>query len=91
MESRKIVPMSLFAGNDGDIDVENRLVDTVGEGKGGMNWDSSVETYTLPYVKWKASGNLLYDPGSPNPVLFDRLEGWDRAGGRLKREETCVC
>ena len=37
MESRKIVPMILFAGNDGYIDVENRLEDTVGEGKGGMN------------------------------------------------------
>ena len=23
-----------------------------GEGEGGVNWKSSVETYTLPYVKW---------------------------------------
>ena len=34
-----------------DADVENRLVDTVGEGKSGMNWESSIETYTRPWVK----------------------------------------
>ena len=26
-------------------DIENRYVDTVGEGEVGMNWESSVETY----------------------------------------------
>ena len=35
----------------GDADAENRLVDTVGEGEGGMNGESSVETYILTYVK----------------------------------------
>ena len=29
----------------------NRLVDTMGEEVGGTNGESSVETYTLPYVK----------------------------------------
>ena len=38
-------------GSDGDTDVDNRPVNTVGEGEGGVNWDSSLETYTLPYVK----------------------------------------
>ena len=28
-----------------------RLVDTAGEEQGGMNWESSNETYTLPYKK----------------------------------------
>ena len=32
-------------------DTDNRLADTVGEGEGGMNGESSMETYTLPYVK----------------------------------------
>ena len=35
----------------GDTDIENRLVDTVGERKGGMDWETSIETYLLPYVK----------------------------------------
>ena len=33
-----------------DVDLE-KTVDTVGEGECGMNEESSVETYTLPYVK----------------------------------------
>ena len=42
--------MNPFAGQNGDKDIENRYVDTVGEGEGGTNWESSVETYTLQYV-----------------------------------------
>ena len=29
-------------------DIENRLVDIVGEGAGGTNQESIIETYTLP-------------------------------------------
>ena len=36
-------------------------MDTVGEGEGEMNWESSTEMYTLPYVKWMVHGNWLYD------------------------------
>ena len=35
----------------GDTDVKNRLLDSVGEGEGGMIWEKSTETYILPYVK----------------------------------------
>ena len=38
-------------GKSREADIENRPVDTVGEGEGGMNWESSIETYTLLYVK----------------------------------------
>ena len=33
-----------------DTDIENRLVGTARE-VGGMNWESCIETSTLPYVK----------------------------------------
>ena len=36
---------------------------------GGMNGESSMETYTLPCVKQIASGNLLCDSGSSNRAL----------------------
>ena len=36
MESRKIV-INLLQGRNGDADIENGLVDTAGEGEGGMN------------------------------------------------------
>ena len=40
-------------GNNGDADIENKLMDKGGgeEGKDKMNGESSMEAYTLPYVK----------------------------------------
>ena len=38
-------------GNKGDTDVKNKLLDSVGEGQGGVIWENSNETGTLPYVK----------------------------------------
>ena len=32
-------------GKNRDTDVENWLVDTVGEREGGMNWESSIQIY----------------------------------------------
>ena len=34
-----------------DTHVKNRLLDSVGEGEGGMIWEKSTETCVLPYVK----------------------------------------
>ena len=34
-----------------DTDVKNRLLDSVGEGKGRMIWETSIETCILSYVK----------------------------------------
>ena len=42
--------------------------------------ERSMETYTLPYVKQRASAILLYDL-ELNPGLCDNLEVWDGVGG----------
>ena len=34
-----------------DTDVKNTLLDSVGEGEGGMIWENSIEACILPYVK----------------------------------------
>jgi len=34
-----------------DADIKNRLLDSVGEGEGGMIWENNIETCILPYVK----------------------------------------
>ena len=34
-------------GSKGDSDIENRLLDSVGEGKGGMIRENNIDTYTL--------------------------------------------
>ena len=45
MEFRKIVTMTLYARQQRDTDVKNRLLDSVGEGKGG-----TIETCILKHV-----------------------------------------
>ena len=42
---------SYMTGSKGDIDIKHRLLDSVGEGKDGMIWENSIETYTVPHVK----------------------------------------
>ena len=37
--------LSDWITTNGDTDIENRLADMAGERQGGMNWDSSMETY----------------------------------------------
>ena len=34
-----------------DTDVQNNLLDSVGEGEGGMIWGNGIETCILSYVK----------------------------------------
>ena len=50
MKSRKMVLMNLLTMN-GDADIENGLVDTVGKGKSGANGESSINIYTSSCVK----------------------------------------
>ena len=38
-------------------------------------------------MKQIASGNLLYDTGSSDLVLCDKLEGWDGVGGEGEVQE----
>ena len=44
MEYRKMYWWDCLQGSSRDTGIENRLVDTVGEVQGGMNWESSIET-----------------------------------------------
>ena len=73
-------------GSNGDADIQNRLMNTVGEGEGGTNWGSVIETYII------ICGNLLHDTGSSNPVLCDNLEGWNVVGGGKEvQQEGDIC
>ena len=49
MESRRMVLMNLFAGQQRRHKKRGQVVDTVREGEGGTNGESSIETYTSPY------------------------------------------
>jgi len=56
-------------------------------GEGWANGESSVETRTPPHVEYVASGNLLYEAESSDPVLWDILDRWDGVGGGMEVQE----
>ena len=64
-----------------DTDIKNRLLDFMGEGKGRMIWENSIETCTLPYMKQIASPCLMHETGCSEPLYWDDPEGWDGEGG----------
>ena len=47
MESRKMVLMNLFAGQNGDADIEDRLVDTAGNERMGQMERVAWESYHM--------------------------------------------
>ena len=82
-----------FQGNDEDADIEDKLVETTVEGEGGMSWESSIETYALPYVKldnqWKFA--VWCRELKSGALWQSRRVGWDGrwavGGGRETQEE----
>ena len=64
-----------------DTDVKNSLLDSVGEGQGGMIWENSIETGILSYVKQIASPGYMHETGRSGLVHWDDPEGWDGEGG----------
>ena len=64
-----------------DTDIKNRLLDSVGEGEGGMICENSIETCILLYVKSMTSPSSMHETGRLKPVHWDFPEGWDGEGG----------
>ena len=44
-----------------DTDVFNGLLDSVGEGEGGMIWENGIETCIISYMKRISSPGLMQD------------------------------
>ena len=63
-----------------DTDIKNRLLDSVGEGEGGMIWENSIETCLLPYVKQMTSPSSMHQTGHSKPGHWDSSEGRDGEG-----------
>ena len=64
-----------------DTDVKNSLLDSVGEGEGGMIWENSIETCILSYVKQISSPGSMHETGCSGLVHWDDSEGWDGEEG----------
>ena len=63
-----------------DIDIKNRLLDSVGEGKGEMIWENCIETCILSYLKQTSSPISLHETVCSGLMHWDDLEGWDGEG-----------
>ena len=59
-----------------DTDVQNSLLDSVGEGEGGMIWEDGIETCTTSYKKQITSLGSMQDTGCLWLVHWDDPERW---------------
>ena len=75
-----------------DTDVQNRLLDSVGEGEGGMFQDNSIETCILSRVKQITSPGGMHETSArtwcTGKTQRDRVER--EVGGRIGIGNTCV-
>ena len=62
-----------------DTDVQNRLLDSVGEGEGGMFWENSFKTCILSRVKQITSPGCMHETSAQGWCTGPRGMGW---GGR---------
>ena len=56
------------------------LLDSVGEGEGGMIWENGIETCIISYKKRITSPGLMQDTGWSGLVHRDDPEGWYGVG-----------
>ena len=74
-----------------DTDVQNRLLDSVGEGKGGMFRENSIETCILSRVKQITSPGWMHETSArawcTGKTQRDRVER--EVGGGIRMGNTC--
>ena len=73
--------MTLYARQQERHRCKEQIVDSVGEGEGGMIWENSIERCILSYVKEIASLGLMHEAGCSGLVHWDDPERWDGEGG----------
>ena len=85
--------MTLYARQQRDTDVKKSLLDSVAEGKGGMIWESSVETCILSYVKQITGPGSMQETECSGLMHWDDPGRWDgerRGRGVLDGEHMCA-
>ena len=74
-----------------DTDVQNRLLDSVGEGEGGMFRENSIETCILSMVEWITSPGWMHETSAQawctGKTQWDWLER--EVGGGIGMGNTC--
>ena len=74
-----------------DTDVQNRILDSMGEGKGGMFQENSIETCILSRVKQITSPGWMHETSArgrcTGKTQRDRVER--EVGGGIRMGNTC--
>ena len=76
-----------------DTDVQNRLLDPVGEGEGGMFRENSIETCILSRVKQITSPGWMYETGKTQRDWVKREVGAGIGMGNTCKSmaDSCQC
>ena len=74
-----------------DTDVQNRILDSVGEGEGGMFQDNSTETCILSRVKHITSPGWMHETSAQAWCTgkTQRNQVEREVGGEIRMENTC--
>ena len=74
-----------------DTDVQNRLLDSVGEGKGGMFRENSIETFILSMVKQTTSPGWMHQTSARTWCTGKTQREWveREVGVGIGMENTC--
>ena len=74
-----------------DTDVQNRILDSVGEGEGGMFRENSIETYILSRLKQITSPGWMHETSvwawCTGKTQRNRVER--EVGGGIRMRNTC--
>jgi len=90
MEFRKMVTITCMRDIKRDTDVKNSLLDSVGEGEGGMIWGNVMETCIISYKKRITSPGSIQDPWGWCTGMT-RRDGMGReVGGGFRMGNTCT-
>ena len=81
MEFRKMVTITLYVRQQERHRCIDSLLDSVGEGEGGMIWENGIETCIISYKKRILSPDSMKDTGCLGLVHWDDPEGWYGEGG----------
>ena len=76
-----------------ETDVENSLLDSVGEGAGGMIGENGIETCIMSYMKGIASPGLMHNTGCLGLVHsgMTQRDGMGREeGGGFRMGNACI-
>ena len=73
-----------------DTDVLNNLLDSVGEGKGGIIWENGIETCKLSYVKQIASPGMIQGARGWCTGMTLRDGMGTEGGGGFRMGNTCI-